>query len=92
MLSVAEIVDLLAKGDPIAVRPYVDREIHVKGAKRPFVERKYHSLVHLELGGKLVCGFDDYEGLEADGSPGPGWEAHACDDCAEIVNEIEKGA
>jgi len=52
---------------------------------RPYVQMRhglrYHPMSHVRLGDRLVCGFDDYDGLDRDGGRGPGWAVRPCGDC-----------
>ncbi len=65
------------------VRPYYMRPTLLPGQHPPVQPRlKFYPMSHLALpSGALACGFEDFDGVEPDGSKEAGFAIHACDDC-----------
>ncbi|MCZ6507165.1 MAG: hypothetical protein O7A04_03820 [Acidobacteria bacterium] len=78
------------------VRPYKNRTLQARGVRHPWNVKNWHSMAHVETGGRLLCGFSDFDGLELDGfygtfnNPGPGYAANECDDCAWFAETAEE--
>ncbi len=69
-----------------SVRPYKDVTFEIRGARRRGERRVYHPMTHLDDGVGIICGFDDFDGTEPDGSAGPGLSYRECEDCPKIAD------